>query len=303
MDGARTRYKEIEVNAQMIGYKARVFEPRGLAIYFLIASVLPIVFFSPFILGFLKWPSEVSLGLIIFMVLINTAPLILAFALTAIADGKQGVKVLVGRLWNRQMSIRWLLVSLLLWPAVFLVINLTARTLEGHATVPIFSFVGRPWTVFPSAYLAGLLIVIVEEFGWRGYVLPRLQVRWNALTSSLILGVFWALTHLPNWFMPPGDPNREDSFWAFAIQIVLACILYTWIFNNTGGSFLPVILAHTMSNSVGALIGVPDSYLTYQNWVLLLVVIPVVIFFGPKNLVRERPEESAVQEEAPIAAD
>ena len=103
--------------------------------------------------------------------------------------------------------------------------------------------------------------------------------------------------------MPPGNPNREDSFWAFAIQIILACILYTWIFNNTGGSFLPVILAHTMSNSIGALIGVPDSYLTYQNWVLLLVVIPIVMIFGPRNLVRERPEESAVQEEAPIAAD
>jgi membrane protease YdiL (CAAX protease family) len=285
-----------QMNTQMVGYEAKEFQPRNLAIYILIASVLPIMFFTPFIFGILKWPARVSLGLGLFMILLNSVPLIVAFVMTAITEGKTGVKALLGRLWNGNLSIKWLLIALLIWPTVFLVINLLARSLEGYASYPVFSFLGQPWTYFPSAYLNGLLIVIIEEFGWRGYVLPRLQARWNALTSSIIVGAFWALMHLPNWFIPPGNPNRNDSFWNFAVQIILASILYTWIFNNTRGNILGVILAHTMSNTVGALIGVPDSYLTYINWVLLLAVISVVIIFGPKNLVKQKREKATEQD-------
>jgi hypothetical protein len=45
-----------------------------------------------------------------------------------------------------------------------------------------------------------------------------------------------------------------------------------------------------MPNSIGALIGIPGSFFTYLNWVLLLVVIPIVVIYGRKKLVRERPE-------------
>lgn len=284
------------MNTQPVGYKARAFEARNLAIFFFIASVLPILAFMPFILGVLKWPFRIGFGLGIFLVVINTAPLTLALVLTAINEGKSGVKALVGSLWRSSLSIRWLLISALIWPFVFLVINLLARLLEGNASYPIFSFIGQPWMYFPSTFLSGLPIVIIEEFGWRAYVLPRLQARWNALVSSLILGAFWGLCHLPNWFIPPGDPNRTDNFWSFIVQIILATILYTWIFNNTRGNLLGVIVAHTMGNSIGALIGVPDSYETYMNWVLLLVVAFVVIFFGAKDLVRRKHEDVVEQE-------
>jgi len=282
------------MNTQIAGYKAKAFEPRSLAIFFLISSVLPMLFFTPFILGLLTWPvGQGGLGSIIvslIMILLFTAPLIVPLVLTAITEGKQGVKAWVGRFWKGKLSIKWLLIATLLWPAICLVINLLERTLEGDASYPLFSFIGKPWTYFPSAFFDVLLIAIFEEFCWRGYALPRLQVRWNALTSSLIVGAFWALMHLPNWFMPPGDPSRTYSFWNFAVQIILTSILYTWIFNNMDGNLLGVILAHNMSNVVGTLIWVPDTYQMYQNWVLLAMVILVVIIFGPKNLVRQKAE-------------
>ncbi len=50
--------------------------------------------------------------------------------------------------------------------------------------------------------------------------------------------------------MPPGNPNRYDNFWTFAIQIILVSILYTWIFNNTKGNILAIILAHIGSSVI-----------------------------------------------------
>jgi uncharacterized protein len=153
--------------------------------------------------------------------------------MTAITEGKPGVRALWGRFWNRNLNINWLLLALLIWPAMTLVINLVARTLYGPASYPIFSLLGQPWMFFPGTFVSGLVVAIREEFGWRGYMLPRLQSRWSALTSSLILGVFGAPAHLANWLMPPGDPIRTASFWAFAVQMILTSCIFTWIFNNT----------------------------------------------------------------------
>ncbi len=33
-----------------------------------------------------------------------------------------------------------------------------------------------------------------EEIGWRGYALERLQTKWNALVSGLIVGLVWGLS-------------------------------------------------------------------------------------------------------------
>lgn len=41
--------------------------------------------------------------------------------------------------------------------------------------------------------LPGVLIgVIGEEIGWRGFLLPTLLLKMNALKSSLILGILWS---------------------------------------------------------------------------------------------------------------
>ncbi|MEJ2252748.1 MAG: lysostaphin resistance A-like protein, partial [Candidatus Lokiarchaeota archaeon] len=40
-----------------------------------------------------------------------------------------------------------------------------------------------------------------EEPGWRGFALPRLESRFTALTSSIILGLIWAFWHLPMYFV------------------------------------------------------------------------------------------------------
>ncbi|MBI5035382.1 MAG: CPBP family intramembrane metalloprotease [Chloroflexi bacterium] len=278
------------MNTQTVGYKVKSPKLRYVLIYLLINPVLLIVLCMLFSFRILPW--EESPGFIVALFILGFGATITAFVLTAISDGKQGVTDLWGRLWTRHVSIQWLLIALLIWPVVFLIVKLFAAVRDGTPFFPIFGPFDETLALFPGAFLFAIFNGFREDFGWFGYLLPRLQAKWSALASGLVVGIFWGLIHLGNWLLPPGNPRRDDSFWAFALQVILASILYAWLFNNTGGKLLPVMLAHALSNGIGTLMVIPDSYLLYHNWALLIVVVPVVLIFGAKDLIRRRRGEA-----------
>ena len=84
-----------------------------------------------------------------------------------------------------------------------------------------------------------------EEIGWRGFALDRLQTRWNPLNSSLILGVFWALWHLPLFYMVGTSHNTWGTpFPGFAVGLMGLSVLFTWLHNNTSGSVWTAVFLH-----------------------------------------------------------
>jgi membrane protease YdiL (CAAX protease family) len=99
----------------------------------------------------------------------------------------------------------------------------------------INKFIGNPFNGYLSvAQLGSFLPLLIlgplsEEIGWRGYALERLQMRWNALTSSLIVGFVWALWHLP-LFMMVGTSQHESGvpFLGFLLKLTASSILYTY---------------------------------------------------------------------------
>jgi membrane protease YdiL (CAAX protease family) len=104
-----------------------------------------------------------------------------------------------------------------------------------------------PTLVFVSVYMM-ITVALGEEVGWRGYALPALQARYGALTSSVILGVMWALWHLPVFFNP--DTLYSNlPFLQFLAYIVPFAVLTTWVFNSTGGSVLMAMFFHAVLNA------------------------------------------------------
>jgi uncharacterized protein len=146
-----------------------------------------------------------------------------------------------------------------------------------------------PVSIIPSILFASL-IPFLEELGWRGYVLDRLQEKQSALVSSLILGVVWSLWHLPLFFVPgsyqAGLGVGTLAFWLFMIGVVPLNLPFTWIYNNTNRSTLAVILFHSMVNITGELLAITERADTYSILLWFVAASAITVIWGAKTLVR-----------------
>ncbi len=235
-----------------------------------------------------KQPTSLTDPSIFFWVLVVVptviGPTLAAFLMTAITQGKTGVKALWRRFWNRNLSLKWLLVTLLGLEVLRLVTNLVVRAMDGQP-YPIINTPNPFWMIVPLFLATFISSGMGEEFGWRGYVLPRLQAKWNALTSSIILGILWAAWHIPAFIIPNISPLYQRNFWEWLPMILLFTVICTWIFNNTKGSVLAAALLHASLNTSVVVLPTQSS-LWYYYGIFLLAVIFIVIVFGPKNFVR-----------------
>ena len=136
----------------------------------------------------------------------------------------------------RRVGLRWYAVVLLLYPA-FNLLALGVGVMAGDAG-PAFERVAAltadPASIVPYVLLMFVFGPVPEELGWRGYALDGLQANWSALTSSLVLGVVWAVWHVPLFLMTgtyqAGLGVLTLEFWQFMGGVVVVSILYTWIY-------------------------------------------------------------------------
>lgn len=162
----------------------------------------------------------------------------------------------------------WLLAVLLLYP-LLVVGALVITALVGNAPQLITNM---PQGALGLASFPAVLVFggpLLEEYGWRGFALDRLQSRWNGLVSSLILGVIWSVWHLPLFFITGTTQNLLLRYLPLAsilffVMVISLSITFTWIYNNTERSVLAAILLHTIWNTLiaGFFMGVTTSFAT-----------------------------------------
>lgn len=128
--------------------------------------------------------------------------------------------------------------------------------------------------------------------GWVGYELDRLQAKYNALKSSLILGAFWLLWHLPLFFIEGSYQHSEVvfaslRFWlTFVPGIISLQILQTWIYNNTGRSTLTAVMIHFMVNFNGEMLDLSSIHEYMRSFWSILFTVVIVLIWGSKTLTR-----------------
>jgi membrane protease YdiL (CAAX protease family) len=179
---------------------------------------------------------------------------------------------------------------------VYIALGHPAEGLQAGWTIPLL--LGKVFTQL----IAG---PVSEEAGWRGFALPRLQMKHNALVSSLILGVIWTFWHLPLFFLT-GETQVGIPFPIYLVLVTSVTVYLTWLYNNTHGSLIITTLGHFSFNLTGTLItGIVTLmplmifYLT-AGPMLFLVVIAVIIVFGPKYLSKKPVSELPIFEDETV---
>ena len=241
-----------------------------------ITNHLIIYFVLSFCISWLLWASSVINTqfvkvpeiLLLFSQFAILGPLFAAMIMRTKEDGKAGLGQLFKDAWNFKFKIIWLVPTLLL-PAIMIAVTLAIKLpIEGKALT--FAQTPAPLIVF-----AIILLFIggpLEEFGWRGYALPNLLKLFSFLPAALIVGLFHGLWHLPLHFMA-GTVQSAMPIWEFVAVTAVGAVIYAWIYVNTNGNLLLMIVHHWAGNLSAALMVYWDT--TLGRW----------IFFGVQLLV------------------
>jgi membrane protease YdiL (CAAX protease family) len=281
--------------SQITRYKTDNFQSRNLLWFILIAFGWTWFWWGFFIFDVLKMPPgigtpDVDLGsagpILLIVILSPFGPTIAGFFVTAGTEGKAGVKRLWKRFWNRNLTFKWLLVILLFFPIKNLILRYSAQAF-GVTSQPPLEWLTQPWLLFPPFIASILNGGLSEEFGWRGYALPRFQAKWNALTAALVLGLIEGCWHIPLVFMP-GDERFSMLIPVLILPYFATGIFRAWIFNNSNGSVLAAVLFHAAGNTAGWAIPVNVPSQLFADLIYSGLAVVVVVIFGPKNLIWDK---------------
>ena len=187
-----------------------------------------------------------------------------------------GIRKQFSTLLKPRGSVLWYMIIFLIFPGIPLLSIWITRLFGGQVQFHLSDLGFKDAAIFLLLeFLYGFLMTggINEESGWRGFALPRLQARYSVITASVIVGVLWALWHLPYDLAPE---NRGISliwflefrfFWRVVFAVILA-----WIYNRTNGSLLAPVLFHPAMNAFGN-----AFFVTVLNKVLFIALLILVI--------------------------
>jgi hypothetical protein len=212
-------------------------------------------------------------------------PSLLGIILTWKKEGLAGLRLLGPRILQFKLG----------WQSYLFTFLIVIAGTAGQITINRLlgnTFNGNLFLTQMGSFLPLLILgPLSEEIGWRGYALPRLQTRWNALTSSVIIGVVWGLWHLP-LFMMVGTSQHELGipFIGFLLIMSANSLFYTWLYDNTQQSLWSAILLHWLYTYATLVVYSGITRSPFYNWLeclpYVIMAAIVVLIWKPKTLTR-----------------
>jgi membrane protease YdiL (CAAX protease family) len=237
--------------------------------------------------GITASPSpQQGLGMLIWI----AAPLVISFLLRALAgDGWQDLGIRPAFKGNGV----WYAVSILVYPlcaTLILVIGL----LSGVISLSASAGVGTLLPAFGLLLIPQLLTNIPEEFGFRGYLAPKLMgssstLGLNILVVHILVGLIWGLWHLP--YLAAITPYTTESPLTLSLHFLPATMAVSIIYGEIRLMTDSVWPAVVMQTAGGVFIGaiMSSSFITSSSeaWVLmpvteggLMIVLCTVVGIG-----------------------
>ena len=201
---------------------------------------ISIFFILTFIFSWFPWyagiaPEVMAMG-----------PSIAAFIIVLIVGGKRGFVDLVRPFGRWRASLKLWAIAIF-GPAVLYLIGLGVYLLLGGEAPP-FIMIREELNLIPL-YLVMVVLMpwngpVGEEFGWRGYALPKLQNKYGPLIASLVIGTVWGIWHLPSFFAPQGVVGAIAAtvgmifIIPYTLGTIANSIFMTWLYNKSKASAL-----------------------------------------------------------------
>ncbi|WP_193363606.1 type II CAAX endopeptidase family protein [Haloferax sulfurifontis] len=197
--------------------------------------------------------------------------------------GSDSVRAWAHQIVDWRVAPRWYIAALTI-PLLVIALTSVGLTAVGRSVDPGV-LPGRFSLVLVSFLTIALIGGGNEEPGWRGLALPKLQEQYAPVPATVILGVVWALWHLPLLATGTTEFHGLASFVELApttavriLNIVGVAFILTWIYNETG-SVLLAILAHTGFNTANStLVPLPLDVISAGDSTTILVVTTVAIW-------------------------
>jgi len=241
----------------------------SLAIYLILTPLISLA-----IALFLPLPIEL---IVLFLLL---TPSTLAVLLTALAEGRRNAAMLLKKLFQWRISLKWYIVALVLPIGIILLADVLASLLVWS---PAVQFRLPPSSQLITNFILIVLIAVLEELGWRGYALPRLLVHRSPVSSALIIGILWGILHIGIGLVD-GRPWMPTFLLPLGVSVVM-----TWLFVHTRGSLAMAMLFHFALDYSPQfmLYGITTEQAVWaQAMVSLAVAFVLVLIFGV-NLQRD----------------
>jgi uncharacterized protein len=206
-------------------------------------------------------------------------PFIAAFAIAGITQGRRGIATLLRSIGYWRVGWLWWAVGIGT-PLLMLGLAIVFVGVWGQQW-PDFSSLGASTSAttfwLADGVLTGVLYGVCEEVGWRGFALPRLQRRWNALVATLLLFVIWAAFHIP--FFLYRYTFGLGSLVGFLLGLFAGAVWLTYLYNSTGGSALITMVWHSLFNVVNAiaLVALPPAAAVMSVLTVLLGIAALVV--------------------------
>jgi len=214
-------------------------------------------------------------------------PIIGAIISIRTIEGKDAIK----KFFKSFLSIKF---GWKVWLSIFLVLGLSSIIAW---ILPEFFGEDRISTYLPSIYIFPIYILMMvffgggqEEIGWRGYIMPYLEKRYGLIIGGLILGIVWAIWHLPLWFVV-GTTQKYMNFFGFIILCIGYSYFFSWIIKESGERLLSGLVAHGVATAYAALFPyllMTENVRQLRMWIYYILILGIGIVIVITRIYKSR---------------
>ena len=197
----------------------------------------------------------------------------------------RGVKHFLLRIFKTENIFKTIIITAVFLIGYFVIVMLSGQFL---GDTWLFAITALPWLV------AGIIGGGMEEPGWRGFLQPALDEKFPFVLSALIVGVIWAVWHIPGWFVQSIGQSYVN-FFSFTIYCIGLSFVMAALYKLTKNVFA-IVLFHSWTNAIGGIFSMeiiltPPGFTLIAIFAIQIIVSVVIYIFVDKNKSADKHQQ------------